>query len=241
MSRMPLARHLRRSRTPGTTWWPAAKHAGVAAAPPASTSGEIDAWTGGVAPDDGVAPDSAFLSGVRASNWSRCCLLAGPCFLAGSMILLIWPPIGSSLRLLGHCSVLVLDSWSGGGLPPATRLLVSCRGRIGPEAGVLGVDGHLDLDPEAEERRKRKHPVRAAEASPELRSDRGLRRRCALPRFLGLGAVAGEGVGEGEALLVRDVEDGLGMAAAARGSRREDGMGSRGQRHRGLDRQDENG
>jgi hypothetical protein len=85
MSRMPLARHLRRSRTPGTTWWPAAKHAGVAA-PPASTSGEIDAWTGGVAADGGVDPASAFLSGVRAS--SCCCrwpLLASPCFLAGSI------------------------------------------------------------------------------------------------------------------------------------------------------------
>jgi hypothetical protein len=121
--------------------------------------------------------------------------------------------------------------------------LVSGRGRIGPDAGVLGVEGHLDLDPEAEERRKRKQPVRA-EASPELRSDRGLRRRCALPMFLGLGAVAGEGVGEGEALLGRDAEDGLGIAAAAAVGRRggeEDGMGSRGQRHRGLDREDENG
>jgi hypothetical protein len=95
------------------------------------------------------------------------------------------------------------------------------------------VEGHLDLEAEAEERRKRKQPARAAEASPELRSDRGLRRRCALPRFLlGLGAVAGEGVGDGEALLGWDVEDGLGMAAAAaavgrRGGEREDGMGSR--------------
>lgn len=87
------------------------------------------------------------------------------------------------------------------------------------------MDAHRGLEPEAEERRKRKHPARAAEASPELRSDRGLRRRCAAaPGFLGLGAVAGEGVGEGEALLDWDVEegvleDGLGMAAAAVGSR----------------------
>jgi hypothetical protein len=89
------------------------------------------------------------------------------------------------------------------------------------------VDGHLDLDPEAEERRKRKQPVGAAEASPELRSDRGLRRRGTLPRFLGLGAVAGEGVGEGEALLVRDVEDGLGMAAAVGRRSGEGGAGGR--------------
>lgn len=83
------------------------------------------------------------------------------------------------------------------------------------------MDAHRGLEPEAEERRKRKHPARAAEASPELRSDRGLRRRCAAaPGFLGLGAVAGEGVGEGEALLGWDVEgvleDGLGMAAVGR-------------------------
>ena len=82
------------------------------------------------------------------------------------------------------------------------------------------MDAHLDLDPEAEERRKRKHPVLAAEASPELRSARGLRRRCALPRFLALGAVDGEGVGEGEALLGCDVEDGRGMAVGGGQARR---------------------
>jgi hypothetical protein len=115
IARMPRGRHLRRSPTPGSTWWPAAKHAGVAdphAAAAAATSGEIDAWTGGVAPVDGVAPDksAAFFSGVRASNCSRC--RAGHCFLpaAGSVFL-----IGSS-RLPLHCSwpahrsALVLDS-----------------------------------------------------------------------------------------------------------------------------------
>lgn len=81
------------------------------------------------------------------------------------------------------------------------------------------MDAHLDLDPDVEERRKRKHPCRAAEASPELRSERGLRRRWA-PRFLALGAVAGEGDGEGEAFLGFDAEavlEVLGMAAAAVG------------------------
>jgi hypothetical protein len=68
IARMPLGRHLRRSPTPARTWWPAAKHAGVADPLAAATSGEIDAWTGGVARDDGVASESAFFSGVWASN-----------------------------------------------------------------------------------------------------------------------------------------------------------------------------
>lgn len=92
------------------------------------------------------------------------------------------------------------------------------------------MDAHRVLDPDLllEERRKRKQPVRAAEASPELRSERGLRRRWVpLPArvlALDLGAVAGEGVGEGEALLgwdvAEDVFDGLDMAAAAAGGDR---------------------
>jgi hypothetical protein len=116
MARMPLGRHLRRSPTPGTTWWPAAKHAGVAD-PHAATSGEIDAWTGGVAPDDaGKDPESAFFSGVSALNCCCCAADAGHCFLAGTgSCLLICGTIGSILLILcswpaAHRSALVLDS-----------------------------------------------------------------------------------------------------------------------------------
>lgn len=201
IARMPRGRHLRRSPTPGTTWWPAAKHAGVAdphAA--AATSGEIDAWTGGVAPVDGVASASAFFSGVKASNRSSCGALAGQGFLpaAGPV-----SPIGSCPLLLGSCcpahrSALVLDSWSGsrsGGL----LALGLGSGRL----GVRGVDAvrDRDRDPDAAEegRRKPKQPgrSRAVEASLELRSESGLRRRLE-PAGLGLGAVAGEGDGVGE-------------------------------------------
>lgn len=69
--------------------------------------------------------------------------------------------------------------------------------------------GVLDLDPDdADDTRNLKHPPRAAEASPELRSVSGLRRRWPPPpapatAFLAvLGAVPGEGDGEGEALLL---------------------------------------
>lgn len=100
MARMPLGRHLRRSATPGTTWCPAAKHAGVAD-PHASTSGEIDAWIGGVAPDTaGVAPASAFLCGVRASPRSGSPLGGGACFLAVSVSALPLVIIFSTTRVL---------------------------------------------------------------------------------------------------------------------------------------------
>lgn len=231
IARMPRGRHLRRSPTPGTTWWPAAKHAGVADPHAAATSGEIDAWTGGVAPVDGVASESAFFSGVKAWNSSSCSSFAGHCFLpAAGPVLLIRAPNGSCPPILGSCPAhlcdLVLDSLSGsrsGPLDPG-RCLES--GRL----GVRGVDADLalDLDPEeaaAEGRRKRKHPgrSRAAEASLELRSDSGLRRRLE-PTVLGLGAVAGDGEGDGEGFRGLEAEqeedgrdDGLAMAAAAEG------------------------
>jgi hypothetical protein len=62
IARIPRGRHLRWSPTPGTTWWPAAKHAGVVDPHAAATSGEIDAWTGGGAPVDGVASERRFTS-----------------------------------------------------------------------------------------------------------------------------------------------------------------------------------
>jgi hypothetical protein len=62
IARIPRGRHLRWSPTPGTAWWPAAKHAGVADPHAAATSGEIDAWTGGGAPVDGVASERRFTS-----------------------------------------------------------------------------------------------------------------------------------------------------------------------------------
>jgi hypothetical protein len=88
------------------------------------------------------------------------------------------------------------------------------------------VDADLDLVPDTvEERSKRKQPGRAAEAaSPELRSESGLRRRVEPDTFLaGLGAVAGDGDWDREGFPSLDAEDavlddGLAMAAA------EDGM-----------------
>jgi len=89
----------------------------------------------------------------------------------------------------------------------------------------VDADLALDLDPEeaaAEGRRKLKHPgrSRAAEASLELRSDSGLRRRLE-PTVLCLGAVAGDGEGDGEGFRGLEAEqeedgrdDGLAMAAA---------------------------
>lgn len=91
--------------------------------------------------------------------------------------------------------------------------------------GVRGVDADLALDPEAEAegRKKRKHPrrSRAAKASLELMSDSGLRRRLE-PTVLGLGAVTGDGEGDGEVFRGLEVEqdgrdDGLSMAVAAEG------------------------
>jgi hypothetical protein len=87
------------------------------------------------------------------------------------------------------------------------------------------VDADLDLVPDAADRSKRKQPGRAAEAaSPELRSQSGLRRRAEPDTFLaGLGAVAGDGDWDREGFRSLDAEDvvlddGLAMAAA------EDGM-----------------
>ena len=76
-------------------WWPTAKHAGVADphAAAAATSGEIDAWTGGVAPVGGVDPGPAFFcSGVSASSCSGRRPFAGHCF---------FPTPGSGPRLRG--------------------------------------------------------------------------------------------------------------------------------------------
>jgi len=208
IARMPRGRHLRRSPTPGSTWWPAAKHAGVADphAAAAATSGEIDAWTGGVAPVGGVAPEPAcFFSGVSASSCSGRRPFAGHCF---------FPAPGSGPRLRGSRSARVLDSWSG--IREADRGLGS--GRL----GVRGVEADLDPDAAEEGRRKRKHPgrSRAAEASLELRSESGLRRRAVLPAAaaaaLGLGAVAGDGDREGEGFRFRGLDaeaDGRGAAA----------------------------
>jgi hypothetical protein len=86
------------------------------------------------------------------------------------------------------------------------------------------VDAGRDLVPDAaEERRKRKQPGRAAgAASPELRSESGLRRWAEPDTFLaGLGAVAGDGDRGGFRGLDEEdagLDDGVALAAA------EDGM-----------------
>lgn len=143
--------------------------------------------------------------------------------------MLIRAPIGSRPHIVGsfpgHFCPLVLDSLSGSWF----GLLVPGRGLESGRFGVRGVDADLALDPEAEAeaegRKKRKHPrrSRAAKASLELMSDSGLRRRLE-PTVLGLGAVTGDGEGDGEVFRGLEVEqeedgrdDGLSMAVAAEG------------------------
>jgi hypothetical protein len=111
------------------------------------------------------------------------------------------------------------------------------------------VDADRDLVPDAaEERRRRKQPGRAAEAaSPELRSESGLRRRAEPDTFLaGLGAVAGDGdrggfrgldeedAGLDDGLALAAAEDGM-AAARCGGTEEEWSVGWR-RRHWGLDR-----